>query len=139
MSKSIKVRKGLDLKLVGEAERVIVDAPASSTFAIKPPDFHGMVPKMVAKIGDKVKAGSVLFKDKYNLDINFVSPVSGTLKDIKRGAKRRILEVIVEADGANEYETIDVSGASGDREAAMSFLQSAGLWPFIKMLSLIHI
>ncbi len=134
MSKSIKIRKGLDINLIGEADKVIVDAPRAKTYALKPVDFHGVVPKMVLKVGDKVKAGGVVFKSKYNMDINFVSPVSGTLKDIVRGAKRKILSVVIEADDVDEYETINVpSMDSADAEGVKQFLLSAGLWPFIKM------
>ena len=57
MSNDIKIRKGLTIKLKGEAEKVISDAPRSETFAIKPPDFHTITPKMVVKEGETVKAG----------------------------------------------------------------------------------
>ncbi|CAG5084083.1 Na(+)-translocating NADH-quinone reductase subunit A [Parvicella tangerina] len=134
MSKSIKIRKGLDINLIGEADKVIVDTPRAKTYALKPVDFHGVVPKMALKVGEKVKAGGVVFKNKYNMDVNFVSPVSGTIKDIVRGAKRRILSVVIDADDVDEYETINVpSMDSMDAEAAKQFLLTAGLWPFIKM------
>lgn len=134
MSKSIKIRKGLDINLIGEADKVVVDAPRAKTYALKPADFHGVVPKMVLKVGEKVKAGGVVFKNKYNMDVNFVSPVSGTLKDIVRGAKRRILSIVIEADDVDEYETINVpSMDSMDADGAKQFLLSAGLWPLIKM------
>lgn len=134
MSKSIKIRKGLDINLIGEADKVVVDAPRAKTYALKPADFHGVVPKMVLKVGEKVKAGGVVFKNKYNMDVNFVSPVSGTLKDIVRGAKRRILSVVIEADDVDEYETINVpSMDSLDAVGAKQFLMSSGLWPLIKM------
>ena len=64
MSGTIKLRKGLDITLQGEAEKVKTTAE-SSLFAIKPPDFHGLVPKMTVKVGDKVKIGTVIFFDKY--------------------------------------------------------------------------
>lgn len=134
MSKSIKIRKGLDINLIGEADKVVVDAPRSKTYALKPVDFHGVIPKMALRVGDKVKAGGVVFKNKYNMDINFVSPVSGTLKDVVRGAKRSILSIVIEADDTDEYETINVpSMDTMDGENARQFLMSAGLWPLIKM------
>ena len=134
MSKSIKIPKVLDVKLIGEADKVIVDAQRSQFYAIKPADFHNTVPKMVVKVGDKVKAGSPVFKDKYNMDINFVSPVSGTVADIVRGDKRKILSVLIEADATDEYETLDVANVGGlDTVGAKTFLMNAGLWPFIKM------
>jgi Na+-transporting NADH:ubiquinone oxidoreductase subunit A len=131
MSKSIKIRKGLDVNLIGEAEKVIVDAQRSQFYAVSPSDFHNTVPKLVVKVGDKVKAGSPIFKDKNSMDVNFVSPVSGTIADIVRGEKRKILSILIEANASDEYETFETSNL--DNEGAKSFLMNAGLWPLIKM------
>ena len=47
MSKDIKIKKGLDIQLVGEAEQTVADAPQSRTYVIKPSDFHLVTPKML--------------------------------------------------------------------------------------------
>ena len=133
MSNDIKIRKGLDIKLKGEAEKLVSDAPRSKNFAIKPTDFHGVMPKMTIKEGESVKAGDIIFYSKYKEQVKFVSPVSGTLKEIKRGAKRRILEVVIEADTTDTYKEFgqkDVETMSGD-EVKQHLLES-GCWPFIK-------
>ena len=93
MSKDIRLKKGLNIQLLGEADKVYASIPQSKNFSIKPTDFHSLIPKMVVKEGDKVKAGSNLFIDKYNERIRFSSPVSGSVTEIVRGAKRRIMEV----------------------------------------------
>ncbi|MFV8226806.1 Na(+)-translocating NADH-quinone reductase subunit A [Christiangramia aquimixticola] len=103
MSKDIRIKRGLSLRLEGEAEKELVKAPRSKTYAIKPPDFHTVVPKMVVKEGAKLLAGDEIFYSKYTEQIRFTTPVSGILKEIKRGDKRRILEVIIEADAENAY------------------------------------
>ena len=103
MSKDIKVKKGLNLRFKGEAEQTLVEAPKSKTFAIKPPDFHAVVPKLVLKEGAKVQAGEVIFFSKYNEAVKFSSPVSGTIVEVVRGAKRRVLEIVIEADAVNFY------------------------------------
>ena len=134
MSKSIKIRKGLDIRIKGDAERSSTEVPLSSTYAIKPTDFHGLIPKLLKRVGDPVKAGTIIFQDKYREDIKYVSPVSGKIQEVKRGAKRKILEVIIEADKEISYEVgnpVDV--ASLDRETAKEALLASGLWPFIKM------
>jgi Na+-transporting NADH:ubiquinone oxidoreductase subunit A len=134
MSKSIKIRKGLDIRIKGDANRSSIEAPLSSTYAIKPTDFHGLIPKILKRVGDQVKAGTPIFQDKYRESIKYVSPVSGKIQEIKRGAKRKILEVIIEADKVISYEAgspVDV--ASLDREKAKEVLLASGLWPFIKM------
>ena len=66
MSKDIRIKRGLSLQLKGEAEKQLVEAPRSRTYAIKPPDFHSVVPKMVVKEGDRVLAGDEIFFSKYD-------------------------------------------------------------------------
>lgn len=87
MSNVIKIKRGLDIPLVGDAEKVIAKVALPELFAIKPTDFKGLTPKVMAKAGDKVKAGTVLFVDKHRPEIKFVSPVSGQLKAVNRGER----------------------------------------------------
>lgn len=132
MSKDIKVRKGLDLQLKGEAEKVISNAPKSKTFAIKPSEFHLMVPKMLVKEGAKVKVGDPIFYSKANKEVKIVSPVSGTLTAIERGAKRVILNILIEADAQQEvtdFGALSVDTSDGDM--IKSRLLEGGVWPFI--------
>ncbi|MFN7045804.1 MAG: NADH:ubiquinone reductase (Na(+)-transporting) subunit A, partial [Flavobacterium sp.] len=77
MSKDIRIKKGLDLKLKGEAAHKIADTTRSKVYAVKPSDFHGVTPKMVVKEGDNVKAGEVIFYSKSDEKVKFVAPVSG--------------------------------------------------------------
>ncbi len=132
MSKDIRIKRGLTLQLKGEAEKQLIEAPRSKTYAIKPPDFHSVVPKMVVKEGGRVLAGDELFYNKYAEDVRFTSPVSGIVQEIKRGAKRRILEVIIEADATDEYKDFGkLSAASGDVEAVREMLFKSGCGAFI--------
>ena len=89
MSKDIRIKKGLDLKLKGEAENTLSVVSRSKVYAINPSDFHGITPKMVVKEGAKVKAGEVIFYSKNDESVKFVSPVSGTIQEIIRGEKSR--------------------------------------------------
>ncbi|ETN94861.1 Na(+)-translocating NADH-quinone reductase subunit A [Zhouia amylolytica] len=133
MSNDIKIKKGLNLKLKGEAERLISDVPRSKTFAIKPTDFHNVTPKMVVKPGDAVKAGDVIFFSKYSDSVKFVTPVSGTISEVKRGAKRKILEVIIDADATDDYKEFGVKNpADLSSEEIKTHLLESGCWPFIK-------
>jgi Na+-transporting NADH:ubiquinone oxidoreductase subunit A len=133
MSKTVKLRKGLDIRLLGDAEKAIVELPLPSEIAIKPSDFHGMIPKMVVKEGEQVKVGQVLFYDKYNESVKCVSPVSGTLKSIVRGEKRRILEVLVATDGAQAHvPTSPLNIETMSAEEIKNAMLSAGLWMFVK-------
>lgn len=132
MSTVFNIKKGLNIRLLGDAERTIVDLK-SQLFAIKPTDFTGCFPKMQVKEGDEVKAGSPLFFDKYREDIFFTSPVSGKIMNIRRGAKRKLLEVVIESDGKNE--SLDFGAAEPaktERKAIIEKLLKSGLWPVIR-------
>ncbi|HUX54148.1 MAG TPA: Na(+)-translocating NADH-quinone reductase subunit A [Williamwhitmania sp.] len=133
MSKVIKIRKGLDIKLAGKAEKVLERLEISSTYAVKPTDFPGLVPKLLIKPEDKVKAGTPLFFDKNKPEIFFTSPVSGSVKAVNRGERRAILEVVIEADGAQDYEKFEVATPeSQSREEVKAILLKSGIWPGIK-------
>lgn len=133
MSKTVKIRKGANIKLVGSAEKTTSDTTLPSSFALKPTDFHGMVPKLLLKEGAEVKAGTPIFYSKSNERIKFVSPVSGEIAEVVRGAKRKILEVKIVADSEQKSETAaPVDFSSFDRAKMAYALLDAGLWPFIK-------
>ena len=133
MSKDIRIRKGLDIKLVGEAERTTTDLPLGSIYAVKPDDFHKIIPKLIVKVGHEVKAGEALFHSKTNEKLLFPSPVSGEVIEIVRGAKRRVLEIKILADKQQEYLDSgkkDIANLSADEIKA--HLLASGCWPFIK-------
>jgi Na+-transporting NADH:ubiquinone oxidoreductase subunit A len=133
MSKTVKLRKGLNIPLLGEAEKVKNTVDQADVFAIKPPDFHGVMPKLDVKVGDKVKAGDILFHNKYLENIKFCSPVSGEVIEVVRGAKRRILEVKVKADQTITYKDLGVKDVTSMKtEQIKEHLMTSGLWPFIK-------
>ncbi len=133
MSKDIKIRKGLNIRLKGEAEKTLSNAPRSRTFAIRPKDFHLINPKMVHKEGAKVQAGEVLFYSKGNEALKFVSPVSGTLTEIERGAKRVITKITIEGDKQDSYKDFGIINPdSMTPEDIKTHLLESGCWPFIK-------
>jgi len=133
MSKHFKLKRGLDIRLKGAAETVLENASAPSTVALKPTDFPGLTPKLSAKVDAQVKAGDALFFDKYNPEIFFTSPVSGTVKAINRGERRKILEIVVEADGKNEFASFTKADPLKlSKEEILGQLLNSGLWPFIK-------
>lgn len=133
MSKAIKIRRGLDIRLLGEADKVLATAEADTLFAMKPTDFHGLIPKMLKKEGETVKAGTPVFMDKYNEQIKYCSPVSGKVTEIIRGEKRRILEVRIESDGQMDFEDFSSGDPSSmSPEDIKSALLGSGLWPHIR-------
>lgn len=133
MSKPIRIRKGLNIPLAGEAERILQSAPRAGVYAVCPPDFHGLTPKMLVKEGEAVQAGTPLFYDKYNEDIVFCSPVSGVFSHLIRGEKRRILEVRITPDETDTYVEHAVGPLSDmSREEIVGLLLRSGVWPVIR-------
>ncbi|NNK10374.1 MAG: NADH:ubiquinone reductase (Na(+)-transporting) subunit A, partial [Flavobacteriaceae bacterium] len=133
MSKDIRVKKGLNINLVGAAEPTTSKAALSNVYAINMSDFHGLTPKMLLKEGAEVKAGEPIFYNKKVESMMFASPVSGELIEIERGARRRILTLKILADKKQEFlthKTPDVEKASAAE--VKSFLLQTGCWPFIK-------
>lgn len=132
MSKDIRIKKGLDIRLVGEAEKTISDATKSRTITIRPSDFHLITPKMVLKEGAVLKAGDEIFYSKTQDDIKFVSPVAGKITEIKRGARRVITDIVIEADHTGDARDFGVLNPSADANAIKERLLESGVWPFIK-------
>jgi Na+-transporting NADH:ubiquinone oxidoreductase subunit A len=133
MSRYVKINKGLNIKLAGEAEKSLTSISNPETFAICPADFSGLSPKLLVKEGDEVLAGSPLIYDKNNEAIKFSSPVSGEIVGIVRGDKRKILEVRILADREIRYldhGAIEPSRLS--RDAIIEHLLKSGAWPFIR-------
>ena len=132
MSKDIRIKKGLDIKLVGEAEKTTENAIVSNFYYIRPEDFHSIIPKLVAKEGTRVKAGETLF---YNKDIEamkFVSPVSGEVTEVQRGPRRRIDAIKITADKEQTYLDHGKLDASADADKIKARLLESGCWAFIK-------
>jgi len=133
MSKEIRLKKGLSINLLGEADKVYASVKPTDRYVVKPTDFHGLTPKLTVKIGDKVKAGSSLFFDKSNEKVNFCSPVSGEVTDIIRGDKRRILEVVIKADTEITYKDFTIASADSlSREQIIDTMLKGGVWPFVR-------
>ncbi|MCX8490953.1 MAG: Na(+)-translocating NADH-quinone reductase subunit A [Cyclobacteriaceae bacterium] len=134
MGKFIRLRKGFTINLAGKAAPKVVEIEQADTFVIKPTDFHGTyMPKPVVKEGDAVKAGSPLFHDKRHENIIYTSPVSGEVVEIKRGEKRKLLEIKILADKKVEFETFKKHTISEIAHLSAAGLKEqmlkSGVWP----------
>ncbi len=133
MANVIKIKKGLDINLKGKASDVLLNGGNSDTYAIVPDYYNGIIPKVVVKPGENVKAGSVLMTDKNRPEIKFVSPVSGEVVAVNRGEKRKVLSVVVKPEAKIDYVDFGKKNVSSmKREEVKESLQEAGMWPFIK-------
>lgn len=128
-----KIKKGLDLKLEGEAVADLRALSLSEEYAVMPTDFPGIVPRTVVKEGDHVLAGDALFVDKATEKIKFVSPVSGTVVGVERGDRRKLLRFRVKADkeqSSKDFGAKDVAKLSGEEVKAL--MLDCGLFAFIR-------
>lgn len=133
MANVIKLRKGLDINLKGKASEEYATAKEPGFYALVPDDFPGVTPKVVVKEQEYVMAGGPLFIDKNHPEVKFVSPVSGVVTSVERGARRKVLNVVVEAATEQDYEEFgkkNVSQLSG--EEVKSALLEAGLFAFMR-------
>ena len=135
MSDTITIRKGLDIPINGTPELLLTDARSITTYAVKPTDFVGLTPRLVVEEGDMVHVGDALFVDKHDERVRFTSPVDGHVKAIVRGEKRKLLEVVVEADYksagsmGSDCKSSPTPQTADDIKAAM--LQ-CGLWTLLR-------
>lgn len=132
MANVIKLKKGLNINLEGTPEEKFVSVKEAKKVTLVPDDFVMCTPKLVAKAGDAVKAGDVIFNDKQYPEIKFVSPVSGTLEEVVRGDRRKVLGIVIANDGQGkcaELPVIDPAKASAAqiKEAMLN----GGVWPFL--------
>lgn len=132
MSKQIKLRKGLNIRLIGKADKILIPEERPDRYAVKPIDFPGLVPKMCVKPGEKVKAGTELFFDKQRPEVKYTSPVSGVVLDVVRGERRRILEVVVEAKGDDNVDFGKADITKLKREEVIKKLLESGYWPAVR-------
>lgn len=127
MSNNIVLKRGLDIPINGMAAQETVKTVKPGIIAIKPTDFKGLLPRLLVREGDKVLAGSPVMADKKCTDILLTSPVSGTVAEVVRGDKRKLLEVRIQADEAQEYVDFGAqkpASADGVKE----LLLKSGLW-----------
>ncbi len=135
MANVIKLRKGLNIHLQGKAEERLIELKSNGQFALVPDDFEGVTPKVFVKEGDKVKAGDALFVNKQYPEVKFASPVSGTVREVVRGERRKVLCIKVEADKEQQftdYGKKDVNKMDGQQ--VVDALLEAGIFGYINQL-----
>ena len=139
MTQVIKIKQGLDIKLKGQAEKV-VECLEAKLCAIQPTDFIGVTPRLLVQEGDAVEVGTPLFIDKHDERITFTSPVNGFVKEIRRGEKRLLQAVVIECRDAihrvsepnDNYSADAMNRVSTQRDDIIQKMLETGLWPMIR-------
>ncbi len=134
MAKAIRIRRGLDIKLVGTAEKVYQRLGTEGDYSFYPSDFPTVMPRLLVHEGDAVKAGTPLFCDKRNEAIRFCSSVSGVVKVVERGERRHLDRIVVTCtDSHIEYEEFGAQApASLEREDIVVRMLEGGVWPLVR-------
>jgi len=127
MSNNLDLKKGLNIPIKGAAAPEVIKTASPDIIAVKPTDFTGFVPRLLVKEGDAVLAGSPLMAHKMRPEILLTSPVSGTVQEIVRGPKRKLLAVVVKPDGKQAYTEFGAK-APASAEETKELLLKSGLW-----------
>ena len=133
MANVIKLHKGLDINLKGKAAEKYISVKEPGFYSIVPDDFTGIIPKVVVKEQEYVMAGGPLFVDKNHPELKIVSPVSGVVTSVERGARRKVMNIVIEAAKEQDYEEfgkMDPSKMSAQQ--VKDALLNAGLFAFIR-------
>ncbi|MBQ6044919.1 MAG: Na(+)-translocating NADH-quinone reductase subunit A [Bacteroidales bacterium] len=128
MSNNIVLKKGLNIPLAGVPRLAVKRTVTPVTVAVQPSDYKGLNARLLVREGDKVLAGSPVLADKKNPDVLVTSPVSGTVKEVVRGDKRKLLAVLVDADKDQEYLDFGAAGSALTAEEVKDKLLKSGLW-----------
>lgn len=124
-----RLRKGLDLPVAGAPEQTIHEGPEIKSVALVGPDYIDLKPRITVAEGKSVVRGQPIFFHKDLPDVKMVSPVTGVVKAINRGARRVLESVVIEVSDATD-QGVDFSQVGGEDtpEALATKLCAAGLW-----------
>lgn len=132
MSETIVLKKGLDVPVSGRADLRVSKSMTPDVVAVLPDSAKGLLPRLLVKEGDRVLCGSPVIADKKNPDILLTSPVSGSVKEVVRGEKRKLLAVLIKADEKQESVDFGIKDtAAMSAEDVKAALLQSGLWPFL--------
>jgi len=136
--KTIRIKKGYNLKVAGSPSIAAQDAEQPTHLALLPEHIPFVKPRLKIAKGDRVALGSPLIEDKRNPQIQFLSPGGGRITDIRFGPRRVIQEIVIKLDETEKaveferYSQEDIDKLS--REQLIQALVSGGLWPLITEL-----
>jgi Na+-transporting NADH:ubiquinone oxidoreductase subunit A len=133
---SFSIKKGLDIRLKGAPETVVVDAPAAERVTIFPQDVPGLKPRLLVAEGAAIKRGTALFYDKRNEAFRVTAPAGGVVESIVYGPRRALEKIIIKVDAQEQaesfprYQPAEIRGLT--RETLLAHLQATGLLALIR-------
>jgi Na+-transporting NADH:ubiquinone oxidoreductase subunit A len=129
------LHRGLDIPLAGPPRPEIHAAPPVQSVALLTGDYPSIKPVLLVEEGSRVRLGEPLMQDRGDPRLRLVSPGTGVVKTIHRGAKRALRSVVVQLEGDDELSFEPVPAASLpdlSPEAVRERLLESGLWTAIR-------
>lgn len=138
----IKISKGLDIPIAGKptgSPKMLIPGGEASPLThpqhigLDLSPFDEMKFKVLVRTEDKVKLGQPILEDKDSPGRFFVSPAGGVIREIRRGLKRRLLDIIIEVAKQEEIEQhsiVDLQQMS--RQELIERLKLGGLFTHIR-------
>lgn len=139
-----KIKKGLDLPIAGKPSQQIFDGPPVTRVALMADDFPGVRPGFEVEVGDQVRRGQLLFRDRKRGEVPHTAPGAGTVVAINRGARRALLSVVIELNESErersprdeDFQSFEsFTGADPDTltlEQIRALLLESGLWTALR-------
>lgn len=126
--KRFSLRKGLDVPIQGAPKAEIQANSNVKTVGILGDDYIGLKPRILVAEGDLVGAGTPVMFDKDMPEAQIVSPVSGQIKAINRGARRKLISIEIEVKEGTAPVDFSGVGNADTAEGLVERLCAAGLW-----------
>lgn len=136
----IKIDKGLDIPIKGKPQGGIKGFVSTSSLSshaqqhasLNLKSFEEIKFKLLAKVGDTVKIGQPIAEDKSSPGRMFCSPASGIIKEVRRGYKRSLTDIVIEVSKSEEYYEFSSNLSQNSREQLVSRLMEGGAFTRIR-------
>ena len=132
----LTLSRGFTPKLEGMPDLSVIRLPSPKTIGLSARDIPYIRPKLLVKEGQEVKIGTPMFTDKRDTTLQYVSPAAGRVKEIRFGARRKLLEVVVTPAETDTFVSFDPVPADQlrDRPKAdlIHHLKQGGLWQALR-------
>jgi len=136
--KTIRIRKGYNLPILGQPTHNVAESTQPKKVALLPERIPFIKPRLHVKEGDTVQIGSILFEDKRNPAVKFLSPGGGQIAKIRFGKRRVIQEIIIDLDDHEKqikFNPLPLSEIGGTaRVDLVEFILAGGLWSLFRGL-----
>ena len=135
---SIYSKKGYDLNITGTPLPETSSRETPGFVALVPEKIPFVKPRLKVKEGSQVQIGSVIFEDKRNPAITFMSPGGGTVTEIAFGPRRVVQKVIIQLDREEQHDRFarytETQLADVSRASLVDAILKGGLWCLFREL-----